>query len=166
MICMPTDPDVCHVPVFLGGRGFLMYHVPRNERICEAIKVKVVAFWEDHVLADIPPTDSEPTLEVIEHLKRKPKTIVSIPLGVMERWTACKAAEGYVAREMKDARVQVLKALGDSDGGDAGDAGGVTYFEQSRAGFDLKRFKKDDPELAAKYVTESQYRVLRTQKPK
>ena len=166
MICSPTDPGVCHYPVLLGRRGWFLYHAERNERLCEAIKARAVQFWENHVVKDIPPTDSEPTLDVVEHLKRIPKTTVVIPMDVMVRFGTLDQAVKDAEKARTPARADLLKHMGDAEAVDAGDAGGATYLEQSREGFNLTQFKKDHPDLAAKYITESRYRVLRQTKPK
>ena len=34
---MTQGPKVCHVPTFLGGRGFGMFHVPTNDDLCAMI---------------------------------------------------------------------------------------------------------------------------------
>ena len=80
----------------------------------------------------------------------------------------------FVARQQRldaekieeDAKAAVAAALGTAEGGQADGLGMVTFFEQSRAGFDQKRLQAEQPALFAKYQTTSRYRVMRLKKAK
>ncbi len=44
MLC--TEKEICHTPVFLGGKGFLMFRVNLDIEIMDIIRDKSMDFWE------------------------------------------------------------------------------------------------------------------------
>jgi putative phage-type endonuclease len=76
MLC--TDREVCYVPTFLGGRGFVMYYVYRDKDVLDAIMDKSIEFWDQYVVKKAPPPDIMPTLPVIKRMRREPNKVVDI----------------------------------------------------------------------------------------
>lgn len=115
MLC--TGADAAYVQALLGGRGFVLFHVKRNESLIDLIAQRVDSFWRDNVLAKVPPEDSEPTLEVIKHIRMQPGKVVVINQQLIEEWDQAKAAAA-AAKELQDAcEVRVREALGDAEAG-------------------------------------------------
>ena len=152
MMCM-NDTDVCHVPTFLGGRGFNMYHVYRDHDICDAIADHAVDFWENHVVNRVPPPNEIPSLSVIKRIRHTPDKITEVDPALVEEWQRSKLAR-LDAQKLEDiAKAQLLAAIGDAEAATYGDSKKwLTKYEQVKKAHEVK---------------ESKYRVLRTtNKPK
>jgi putative phage-type endonuclease len=147
--CIVTLKAVCHVPVFLGSKGFGRYTVPKDDAIADAILSEGYRFWNSHVLADLPPTTLTPNLSVIKRIRREPSKTVEIEQSLVEVWQTCAAAESAAKKEKEAALAAVLAALGDAEAGEC-PIGVFTYLEQKRAGYTVEptsfrvpRFKKN-----------------------
>lgn len=146
MIC--TDRPVCHVPAFIGGRGFQMYRVDRSDDLKAVILERATIFWERHVLRDVPPDDCIPSLDLVKRCRRQPNKTIFLPLSLRDQWEQAKAIEAEAVKNRKAAEAALLAAMGDAEAADFGDGGKVlTYMEQTRKSYT---------------VAESKYRVLRT----
>ncbi len=163
MLC--TEKPLCHIPTFLGGRGFVMYKVERDDELMDIICDKSAEFWYEHVEKDTPPPDVMPSPQMIKRLKREPDKIVEIPAELVTHWLNAKEMEKGAKATKEAAQTQLLNALGDSEAGSC-ELGLLTFLEQSRKGVDLKRLRVERPEIAAEYMTESTFRVARLKKPK
>lgn len=138
------------VPVLIGGRGFQIYKVDRNDELIGAMQDRLRQFWVDHVVAKVPPEGILASLDVIRRVKRVPDKVAQVPVNVMDRWLNCKQAAKESLDEKERAEALLLTYLGDAEAGDSL-AGRVTYYAQKRAAYEVK---------------ESSYRVLRHIKPK
>ena len=155
MIC--TEQDICHVPALIGGRGLMMYHIPRQDQLVQSIIDEAARFWNENVLACVPPVDVYPSLEVVKRIRRQPKKSIDIKPTLLQSWINAKEL-AEEAEEIKDqAQAALLTALADAEQGNAGVLGAITYFEQSRKVYDY------DKEITPFHL--SLYRVLRHKKP-
>ena len=150
-----------HVSAFLGGRGFVLYRIPRNDRLINLIAETVKHFWEYNVMQDIPPALMTPHLDVIKRARREPNKIAVLPSEMvqdyLEKMEIRKAAE----KAEDDAKAAILATMGDAELGDAG-FGVMTYYEQKRTTIDGKAILADHPEIPrGDYIKESTYRVMR-----
>ena len=147
MMC--AQAATAHVPAFLGGRGFVMYQVSLDDaEIIQMIADKLGDFWNNNVLKDIPPDDSQPTMDIVKRINRTPKEIVEIDNELVAKWRGHNAARLHHEKLEATAQAEMLAALGTAEGGDC-DLGLVTYMEQHRKGYTVKpttfrvaRFKK------------------------
>ena len=163
MLC--TDKEVCHTPVFLGGRGFVMYQINFDLDIMDTIRDRAIEFWDEYVTKDTPPPNVMPSLVFAKRMKRVTEKTIEVPTAVVQNWLNAKeVAKG--ANDIKEAaQSELLAAMEDAEEGTC-NLGTVTYFEQVRRGIDTKRLKEDKPEVAAEYMKESKFRVVRFKKPK
>ena len=163
MLC--TEKDVCHVPVFLGGRGFGRYMVRRSDKLVLLIIEKCKSFWECCVEADVAPANEIPCLDVVRRARRLPNSVISIPASLRLEAEAAAALRKMAEQRDEQAKAAILAAMGDAEAANYDDGeGAVTFYEQSRRSIDTKRLQAEEPELAAKYGKETRYRVLRTKK--
>lgn len=156
--------DLCHLAAFLGGRGFVMYCIERNEALCDHIIQAAGDFWTRHVMTDLPP-DGLPTLEVIKRARRVPKKVVNIAADVAHRFLDAKEKLKAAEEAMDPARRELLAAMGDAEGATCL-AGDFTYFEQGRKGIDVGALNAAFPDIAKRFGKESRFRVLRHKDPK
>ena len=163
MLC--TGAKVCHTPTFLGGRGFVMFRVKRDEEVIETIKKAAIEFWNEHVLADVEPKGVLPNIELIARIRREPESIVDVPDELVQTWLDTTAERLAAEKADKAAKKELLAALGIAEAGKCS-LGLATYLSQSRSGIDSKKLKEEKPEIASKYATLSTFRVLRFKKMK
>jgi len=161
---LAANKEVCHVPVFLGGRGFVMYQVLWDEVIGNAIKDAALDFWEC-VENDEPPANVVPSVEFAKKIKREPNKIVEIDSALVETWLENKDKVKWATAILEDSIGAIFKALGDAEAGTC-TLGMVTYFMQSQKRIDSTRLKEEKPEIAKEYTKESKFRVLRLKKAK
>lgn len=134
---MATGADICHVPTFLGGRGFGYFFVERDEKLIEIIKEQALKFWHEYVLKDFPPPYSVPTLDLIKKIRRVEGEPVELDDKMVQTWLEVKNA-AKVAIAAKDcAHAQLLACL---DGNQEGTCshGLITNYEQSRKAHEVK----------------------------
>lgn len=164
MIC--TGKPIAHLVAFLCGQGFKHYPVERNSDLAAAIVETAADWWQRHVVADVPPTDSKPSEEIVKRIRREPGSVVTIDMGVVEEWQAAREERLAAEKREKEAKRAVEAALGTAEAGQLEDGRMVTYLEQSRAGFDKDRLKAEQPDIYAKYQATSRFRVMRLKKSK
>ncbi len=147
MIC--TDADFCYVPVYLPKREFQMYGVPLDKELAETICEAAVAFWDDHVVKDIPPQIITPSMAVLKRVRRLPETTAEISDELVGHWLNAKDTMSLAKKAQAKAQAELITALGQAEGGEC-PAGMVTYFEQTRkeyvspeTTFRVLRFKKE-----------------------
>ena len=136
MIC--TGFDTCRVAAFIGGRGFDRFLIPMDVDVRDMMIEKAFIFWNAHVLADIPPANMVPHLEMLQRIRREPKTSKPISNELVERWLEKKAIVKQLSEEADAAQAEMLNALGDAEAGVC-DLGTVTYMSQNRSGIDKKK---------------------------
>jgi len=129
---MAWDRPLCHVPVLMGGRGFIMYEIPRNIQICEIIATKARDFWEKNVLGDTPVENSAATLEVVKRLKHEPEKVGIVDPIIIRAWLAAKEDLKAAAERAEKNTAAVLAALGSAEAASCGDLGAITYFMETR----------------------------------
>ena len=125
------------VPALIGGRGFQMYEVHRDDQLIESMKRRLRKFWEEHVLCQMPPEDALPSIDVIRRVRRVPEKITQMPGNVVEKWQEAKARLKVAKQEQEAAEALLLTYMGDAEAGDS-DMGRVTFYEQKRAGYTVE----------------------------
>lgn len=133
-----SKSDLCYVPAFIGGRGFMMYEIPFDKELAGRIAEQAIDFWENNVQADTPP-EGEPALENLYRVIRVPHKVVHIDPQVVTEWMKAQDQVATAKKIENYWRWQVLKALGDGDIGDWGDPDRVfTFLEQTRKEYVVK----------------------------
>jgi putative phage-type endonuclease len=128
-----TDQDLCHLPAFLGGRGFCMFKIERSNEFIEIIKEKCAAFWE-HVRTGNPPEQNIVPLDVARRIRRKSGVTISVPDTVVLNWLDAKEREAEAKKAKEQAEAELLVHLGQAERGET-QHGIVTYLESHRKGY-------------------------------
>jgi len=160
---LTVKKEICHVPSFLAGRGFLMFCVPFNPDLGNEIAERAVAFWENNVLADTPP-EGVASLPVLKRMRRVPKKITTLGENLLTDWLTAKEKAAQAGKVAEAVQSVLLTALGDAEAARFPSGEAVTYFEQGRADLDVKRLRAEKPEVAVEYMRETAFRVLRHKK--
>lgn len=167
MLCLPGEPQVCHVPVLLGGRGRGMFQVPRSERLCKIIMDVVPKWWERYVVNGERPSDQPISADILKRIRREPGSLAEVDPELMRVWLEAKEAATASEGAKKTARNAVVKALGTAEGGTVNGQVVCTYLQQTsrkinKEGLDALTIAH--PEIAAKFVTEKSIPFLRAKK--
>lgn len=160
-----TDANVCHVPVFIGGRGFVMYHVERDRELIDLCVEKACYFWNHHVKKQIAPPEPPP-IKLAKFAKRQPGKSVEVPKEIIDEWLDIKAELAYVV-ERKEAVEQKIHQILIENEAEIGvtDHGELSYMASERKTIDTKLLKANEPEVADRYTKVTTTRTLRW-KPK
>ena len=143
-----------------------LYRVKRDEELIRSIVECGMMWWNDHVVAQVPPEDTPP-MNVLVNMARTPEKSVALDAATAElidRYDELKAAGKEAETQMKQLQAKILAALGDAEVGLLEDGRSVSYRQASRRGFDAKSLERDHPDVAGNYVTTSHYRTLRIHK--
>jgi len=141
-----TDSDMCHVPSFLGGRGFGYFFVQRDEELLKLIRQGVADFW-DRVEKDIPP-DSQPSLAAAKRIRRVEGEPAKLNEEIVQKWLEAREKATAAEKEKDIAHATILAAL---DGKAEGicQQGLITNYMQSKkehlvqaCTYPVMRFKK------------------------
>lgn len=138
LLCLGNGAEVCHVPAFIGGRGFVFFEVPKKEDLLKIIRERGERFWTEHVMANTPPKDSKASLEVVKRIRRQPESVANVDPALVDTWNDAKEAAKIADTAENDAKTAVLQALGEAEAGLCGELGAVIYFEQSRRAYEVK----------------------------
>jgi putative phage-type endonuclease len=157
---MATLKDICFVPALIGGRGFVMYEVKRDQDIVDIISERACDFWNKYVVPVIAPPESLPSISSIKKMRRIPNKVVDLHDDLINRWLSAKNVLKDAEREAEEAQNALLASLGDADGGNS-NLGKITYMEQATKRIDTDRFKTEAPVLFREFQKETKYRVLR-----
>jgi putative phage-type endonuclease len=130
-------PRRCHVPALLARRGLVLFTIECSDILLAALIERERQFWCDYVVADRPPPDSLPSLDVLTRIAREPASTVAIDAALVLRWQAEKAALADAKANEADARRAVLAALGTAEAGTCA-AGTLLYLERHRKGYEVE----------------------------
>ena len=164
--CVP-DSLLCHVPCMLiAGRRLEMrkYVVQRNPDLIDVVQNAAADFWTNHVLADVPPENSDPSMNAAKAMRREPGKTISIASPVAEEYNAAKAIYKDAEAHYDKAKAALLAAMGDAEEADS-PAGRFTYRQQSRFTLDTEKIKAVLPAWKD-YQKTTTFRVLREGKQK
>lgn len=144
-----TDTSVCHVPALIGGRGIIMFRVERSAVLSDYIEHAISEFWECHVIQGVPCDGQAPPLDVLKRIRRVPAKVIPVPDSEVVEWLAAKQAWTLAMDKLDAAQATMIAHLGDAEAGVTAEHGAITYYEQTRKGYEVKA---------------STYRVLRHRK--
>lgn len=127
---MLAGSTITHVGAFLGGTGPRHYVIPALPELQEAIRERCYAFWNDHVLAGVPPEDV-PSLDTLRLVQREPLKSIEIDGNLIDRYRAIKEQADLITKAADHVKAEILTAMGDAEQG-VSPMGTVTYTANSR----------------------------------
>lgn len=129
---------VSYVPVVLPifkRFEYRIYRVDFNPELGAQIRAAGERFWREHVMADLPPSDSVPSMEVLKRMRRTPGKVATVDEALVEAWRDDKDAEKTAKNRAAESQAALLVAMGDADGARTEHGAELTYFEQTRKEF-------------------------------
>lgn len=160
-----TGATHCYVAALIGNEDLVIHKIDRDEEIIEDIMKLEKMFWEKCVLGDnIPiPDGSDDYSKVLKNLYKESKEeeiILFEKENYLNRYddvvglikeldSEKKAIEQYIQSQMKEYEIAYI---GNRK---------ISWKKQSKNILDSKRFKKEHPDLAKKYMKTTTSRVFR-----
>lgn len=161
-----TGVDVCHMAVLIGGNKYRQYRIERNQDLIDVLFETAHDFWHNHVLAGI-----EPDATTLQNAKDKyprhdPDTTLDVELDsetakVFEHYESLKAQEKEIKAAITAAQTDLICQIQSNEALAIDGEVVATYKTQVSNRFNSSQFKKDMPELAEKYIKQSESRVMR-----
>lgn len=133
-----TGRAKAYVPVLIGGKGFHLFTVERNEKLIDALRDMAMDFMEKHVRLGIQPTGFAPSIEVLKRIRRDPGKVVEIPREDLEAYIVARAAESQAKQDAEDAYARLLALAGNGDGLSVDGKLVATYLETKRKGYTVE----------------------------
>jgi putative phage-type endonuclease len=134
--CAEEDPrfrdiDLCHVAVFIGGRGFRRYRIRKNKKVMGLLADSVHAFWDNHVKADVAP-DGACGPELGSRILREEGLAVDVSAEAVEKWLDLREQRLQAEEAEEQAKASVIGLLTNAEVGRLPDGRSVTYYLQKR----------------------------------
>lgn len=155
-----------YLAVIHGNSGFYHYEIPRNEEHIKLLIEREEQFWENHVLAEVPPLPDgkecddnaidamsygfEPTDENID---------LSDYADIFERLALAETALKTSKENVDALKQQIKMGMIDATHGECG-KWKIFYASQSRTTIDAKRLKAELPQVYEQYKKVSESRPL------
>lgn len=138
-----TGGECGYIAALIGGRGFVLYRIERDNDIVDHVLLHARLWWDRHVIGDEPcPDQATLSPDVLKRMRRTPSKIAAVASATAREYlAACEAAAK--ANEAKEAaQAKLLSELGDAEAGQVdGESGLWTYYEQQRKGYTVKPSK-------------------------
>lgn len=160
-----TGYEKAYIAVLIGGNKFVWKEVARDDEFIELMIQHEKAFWENHVLANVPPA-IDGSLSASELLaKMYPQDDGSAIMldeqsnTLIEAIESIKAEQKQLEKQRNEYENQLKMTLGEAAEGHS-NRFQVSYKTIFSNRFDSKRFKEEKPDLYKKYCKESPSRRL------
>lgn len=163
--CYVSDLEVVWVPVLTARFDRLvrmMYRVPRNEKLIAAIVRRDQDFWDNNVLAGLPPKELVPSLETVKALRRAPEKVAVVDEELVAAFRRAQFARKVAEAEEEKVKATLLASIGDAEG--LTDEFGsllYRYLPESRTTVDSKALKLQMPNVYEQFTRVSTGPVLR-----
>lgn len=150
--------------VLIGGNKFVWKEIERDDELIEIIFQKEIEFWNNHVLANVPPaldgsTAAEQYLKQRYSKEEKGKSVdfTSEYKGKIDEYLEIKNSIKSMEEQMKEIENQIKEAMKDAE------FGFVQKYQTEWKSItsnrvDTKKLKEHFPDIYAQVVKESSYR--------
>ncbi|WP_445480436.1 YqaJ viral recombinase family nuclease [Lysinibacillus irui] len=160
-----TGYEKAYIAVLIGGNKFVWKEVARDDEFIELMIQHEKAFWENHVLANVPPAidGSSSASELLA--KMYPQDDGSAIMldeqsnTLIEAIESIKAEQKQLEKQRNEYENQLKMALGEAAEGHS-NRFKVTYKTIASSRLDSKRLKEEQPAIYEKYIKESLSRRL------
>ncbi|MEA0564992.1 YqaJ viral recombinase family nuclease [Lysinibacillus irui] len=160
-----TGYEKAYIAVLIGGNKFVWKEVARDDEFIELMIQHEKSFWENHVLANVPPAIDGSTSASELLAKMYPQDDGSAIMldeqsnTLIEAIESLKVEEKQLEMQRKEYENQLKMMLGESAEGHS-NRFKVTYKTIASSRLDSKRLKEEQPAIYEKYIKESLSRRL------
>ena len=164
-----ADLSKVYVAAFVSGYrpDWRLFPIPRDEKAIDVIVERGTAFWNDHVLPQIPPVGGElAPLEVLKAMHRE-RSEIALPSeadDLLTEYEDLKSAVKNNESAINELQRRLIVMLGSNTDGVLASGKRITYRPQSRRSIDTAALKAKHPEIAAECEKESVFPVFRVLK--
>ena len=137
------------IACLIGGQHFEYKFIPRNDEFIADMVNKVNDFWNNHVLAKVPPEvdGSESTSEVIKKIYSTSvaDSVIDLPSAAADwfaRYDELKTLEQTIKQQMEECKNHFKEMLGENETGLYGDRKVTWKMQKGRVTIDAKKLKK------------------------
>lgn len=167
-----TGAKVCAVAALIGADDLRLYYVPRDEEIIAMLRERALAFWTNHVLAEVAPpmTTAEDADRMLKRFGGVSVRADSETMTALLRLKGVKAAMKRLetAKDGFETRIKLVLASA-SENNESGkfelvDTAGktlATWNPQTATRVDAKKVKALYPDIVEEISSTSTFRVLR-----
>lgn len=156
----------------LRGRTLDIHELVRDQADIDLMVDRVNRFWAEHVLTGTPPaTDGhQATLDALAEVYPTGEPDSTLALDdlaeTVAEWKWAKAEVKAVEEAEAEAAAAIKAALGEHENGTVDGQLVVSWRTQSGTRLDTKALRATEPELAERFTTTTETRVMRAHKPK
>ncbi|WP_034645700.1 YqaJ viral recombinase family protein [Bacillus methanolicus] len=152
------------IAVLIGGNKFVYKRIERDEELIQYLIEIEKNFWENHVLANVPPmfdgSDASSELLKVLYPDSVPETEIELPPdanSLIEALDQVNEELKQLETQKKEYENQIKAMMGENEKAFAGERI-ITWKNVHSKKFDSNRFAKDHPELYNQYTKTSSYR--------
>lgn len=159
-----------YLAVLVLSKGFYIYQVDRNDQLIKLLIDEERAFWEEHVLKNIPPLPigieaDDDALEILYPQSSEDTADLTSVSATLDWIEIQKKNIETLEKSIEAAKQEIKQALGECERG-INDKFRVSWKTVNSSRLDTKALKKDYPEIAEKYMINKSSRVFRIDKIK
>lgn len=158
-----TGYEKCYIAVLIGSNKFVWKEIKRDQELINIMIEREKAFWENHVLTEIPPEidGSNAAVEFISNrYKENPGEVVMLDAEkekIIEALDNVKA-EIRALKELENKYTNQLKMSLETASEGLTEHYKLTYKTINQIRLDSKKIKEELPNIFAKYSNSSSYR--------
>lgn len=156
-----TESDHWYIAVLIGGNHFDWFVIERDEDAIRMMLNKEVQFWKEHVMKRIPPAPNHLDAKLLSKVYPGSNTdILSLDNALIgEVQALIKIKESIKNLESRQDEIEnILKSkIGEYQAGTIGNYL-INWKPQEVSRFDSTEFRKEHPNLFAKFAKKSQFR--------
>ena len=135
-----ADIHMVHVAVLIGDRGFNLkiYSIdPKDfEEETKEIVDRVGRFWQRNVLERVAPSETQPTMETLKKIVRRPNKSKDLKEINVQSWIVSKDQLSEAKKREEILRSLVLSELDDAEEGRS-NLGTLTFYEYTRKAYSV-----------------------------
>ena len=137
------------IACLIGGQHFEYKYIPRNDTFIADMLEKVTDFWENHVLAKVPPEvdGSESSTEALKKVYPSSNGVeIALPSQANDLFARLDELDktlALVKEQQEQAKNQLKLMLGDNEIGVIGDRKVTWKTQKARASIDSKKLQKE-----------------------
>jgi putative phage-type endonuclease len=131
----------CYIPVLIGGQEYRQYKIMRNDDFIQNMMILLHNFWDNHVLADVPPPaqtmdDVKSKFAIIQDESR---LATNDEIKLVMKVKELSEQRLKLQKEEKRLKVNLADSLGSNQGLKLVDDEQLVYYSETKSG--ARRFK-------------------------
>jgi predicted phage-related endonuclease len=149
--CFPTVKRTL-VPAMIGGRGRVMFEVPRDDDAIAAVVNQLEVWWNQHVVPSVQPEAGAPSYETCKSFKRPADgPVIEVHPDDLQRYLESVERRKQAQKAENDYKAALMAECGDTYEGVTAAGVGTLRFRTENAGkrIDSKKLRHEFPDVYA-----------------